>query len=93
MTDDAGIAFVEEARRLGVRNICIHKGSPFGRDSYEHSTCREIGPIAKRFPDVNFLIYHSGWVPGAAEGPYDPARPRTRREFLNLLSLNGGRVS
>ncbi len=75
MTDDAGIAFVEEARRLGVRNICIHKGIPFGRESYEHSTCRDIGPIARRFPDVNFLIYHSGWVPGAAEGPYDPARP------------------
>ena len=30
--------------------------------------------VAKQFPDVNFLIYHSGWVPGAKEGPYDPAR-------------------
>jgi uncharacterized protein len=74
MTDDAGIAFVEKARALGVRNVCIHKGIPFGEQSYEHSTCRDIGPIAKRFPDVNFLIYHSGWVPGAAEGPYDPQR-------------------
>jgi len=74
MTDDAGIAFVERARQLGIRNICIHKGIPFGQRSYEHSTCRDIGPIARRFPDVNFLIYHSGWVPGAAEGPYDPAR-------------------
>jgi uncharacterized protein len=74
MTDDVGIAFVERARKLGIRNICIHKGIPFGRQSYEHSTCRDIGPIAKRFPDVNFLIYHSGWVPGAPEGPYDPAR-------------------
>ena len=74
MTDDAGIAFVEKARKLGVRNICIHKGIPFGQDSYEHSTCADIGPIAKMFPDVNFLIYHSGWVPGQAEGPYDPAR-------------------
>ena len=74
MTDEAGIAFVERARQLGIRNICIHKGIPFGQQSYEHSTCRDIGPIAKRFPDVNFLIYHSGWVPGAAEGPYDPAR-------------------
>ena len=74
MTDDVGVAFVEKARALGVRNICIHKGIPFGRQSYEHSTCRDIGPIAKRFPDVNFLIYHSGWVPDAKEGPYDPAR-------------------
>ena len=74
MTDDVGIAFVEKARKLGVRNICIHKGIPFGQDSYEHSTCADIGPVAKMFPDVNFLIYHSGWVPGQPEGPYDPAR-------------------
>jgi uncharacterized protein len=74
MTDDVGIAFVEKARQVGVRNICIHKGLPFGERSYEHSTCRDIGPIAKRFPDVNFLIYHSGYVVGKNEGPYDPKR-------------------
>ncbi len=73
-TDEVGVAFIEEARRLGIKNVAVHKGIPFGRKSYEHSTCVDIGPIAKRFPDVNFLIYHSGWVPGAAEGPYDPAR-------------------
>jgi hypothetical protein len=74
MTDDVGIAFVEKAQRLGVRNICIHKGLPFGRRSYEHSTCRDIGPIAKRFPNMNFLIYHSGFVSEQPEGPYDPKR-------------------
>ena len=74
MTDDAGVAFCEHARKVGVRNICIHKGIPFGPKSYEHSTARDIGPIAKRFPDLNFLIYHSGYVPGKDEGPYDPKR-------------------
>jgi predicted TIM-barrel fold metal-dependent hydrolase len=74
MTDDVGVAFVEKARKLGVRNIAIHKGLPFGPKSYEHSTCRDIGPIAKRFPDMNFLIYHSGFVAGRDEGPYDPKR-------------------
>lgn len=74
MTDDVGIAFVEKARKLGVRNIAIHKGLPFGPKSYEHSTCRDIGSIAKRFPDMNFLIYHSGYVAGRPEGPYDPKR-------------------
>ena len=74
MTDDVGIRFVEKARKLGVKNIAIHKGLPFGPKSYEHSTCRDIGPIAKRFPDMNFLIYHSGYVAGKAEGAYDPAR-------------------
>lgn len=74
MTDDVGVAFVEKARKLGIRNICIHKGLDFGPQSYEHSTCRDIGPIAKQFPDMNFLIYHSGFVSSKPEGPYDPKR-------------------
>jgi len=72
--EDTGIPFIEKARKLGVRNICVHKGIPFGKQSYEHSLCDDIGVVAKRFPDVNFLIYHSGYVPGQAEGPYDPDR-------------------
>ena len=74
MTDEVGIAFVERARKIGVHNICIHKGLPFGEKSYEHSTSRDIGPIAKRFPDMSFLIYHSGYVIDKDEGPYDPKR-------------------
>ena len=45
---------------------------PFGRRSYEHSQCTDIGVVAKRFPDVNFLVYHSGFVPEVTEGPYRP---------------------
>ncbi len=74
LDDDIGIAFIEKARRLGVRNIAVHKGLPFGERSYEHSTCVDVGRIAKRFPDVNFLIYHSGFVASKPEGAYDPAR-------------------
>jgi predicted TIM-barrel fold metal-dependent hydrolase len=69
-TDDVGIRFVEEARRLGVKVICVHKGLPFGRQSYEHSQCTDIGPIAKRFPDVTFLVYHSGFVTEVEEKAY-----------------------
>ncbi|MEL6446394.1 MAG: amidohydrolase family protein [Pseudomonadota bacterium] len=81
LTDDVGLAFIEKARKLGVKNICIHKGIPFGRRSYEHSLCTDIGPVAKMYPDVNFLIYHSGWVPNQAEGPYD----RNRNEGIDGL--------
>ncbi|MBA2409084.1 MAG: amidohydrolase family protein [Gammaproteobacteria bacterium] len=74
LNDDVGLAFIEKARKLGVRNICVHKGIPFGPESYEHSLCNDIGVVASKYPDVNFLIYHSGFVPGQPEGPYDPAR-------------------
>ncbi len=70
MTDEPGIRMVEKARALGVKVICIHKGLPFGKQSYEHSQCSDIGPIAKRFPDVKFLIYHSGFVSAEREQAY-----------------------
>ncbi len=72
--EDSGIPFLERARELGVKIIAIHKGIPFGQRSYEHSLCDDIGPVAKRYPDLKFLIYHAGFVPGQPEGPYDPER-------------------
>ncbi len=68
--EDTGIPFIEKARKLGVKVIAIHKGIPFGRNSYQHSLCDDIGVVAKRYPDVSFLIYHSGWEPGKDEVAY-----------------------
>jgi predicted TIM-barrel fold metal-dependent hydrolase len=70
LSDDVGTRFIERARKLGVKVICVHKGLPFGQRSYEHSQCSDIGVVAKRFPDVRFLIYHSGFVTSVKEGPY-----------------------
>jgi hypothetical protein len=70
LSDDIGTRFIEKARALGVKTIAVHKGLPFGNESYEHSQCTDIGVVAKRFPDVNFLVYHSGFVPSVTEGPY-----------------------
>jgi len=67
LSDDVGTRFIEKARRLGIKVICVHKGLPFGRESYEHSQCSDIGVVAKRFPDVKFLVYHSGFVTGVPE--------------------------
>src|SRR3546814_10350367 len=30
--DEEGLRMIEKARSLGVKNICVHKGLPFGRD-------------------------------------------------------------
>ncbi len=94
MHDETGTRLIEKARALGVNNICIHKGIPFGRQSYEHSLCTDIGVVAKRYPDVNFLIYHSGFIPRQAEGPYNPQRGEGIDELIrsvveNDVSKNG----
>lgn len=65
--EDTGLPFLEKARALGVKNIAVHKGIPFGPQSYEHSRSDDIGRVAKAFPDLNFLVYHSGFVPGQSE--------------------------
>jgi predicted TIM-barrel fold metal-dependent hydrolase len=69
-----GLPFIERARALGIKVICVHKGLPlFGYD-YGYSTCRDIGAVARLYPDMTFIVYHSGYEPWLTEGPYDPAR-------------------
>ena len=67
-----GKPFIDKARALGVRNIAVHKGLAFGQRGYEFSTSRDIGPAARRHPDMTFLIYHAGFDTAVKEGPYDP---------------------
>lgn len=89
LTDDIAVRMIEKARSLGVRNICVHKGLPLGNESMEHSTCADVGPIAKRFPDMNFLIYHSGYVTTEPEGPYNAARNNGVDRLVRTAQENG----
>src|SRR5712691_5574825 len=59
--DDEKIAYpmLQKARALGVRRFCVHKGLPLGPvEDYNHP--RDLIQAAKDFPDINFLVYHSG---------------------------------
>jgi predicted TIM-barrel fold metal-dependent hydrolase len=89
LDDDAGLALIEKARKLGIKNVAVHKGLSFGPRSYEHSTCVDVGRVAKRYPDVNFLIYHSGFVTEKAEGAYDPQRTDGIDALCTSLQANG----
>lgn len=51
---------LEYARKKGVRNICLHKGLPFPGDP-EWWSPMDVCKAAKDFPDLNFLVYHSGF--------------------------------
>ena len=89
LDDEPGIRLIEKAEKLNIRTIAIHKGLPFGPESYEHSTCVDVGRVARRYPNVNFLIYHSGFVPGQAEGPYDAKRTEGIDALVTSLLANG----
>ncbi len=59
--DDEHIAYpmLEQARKLNVKRICVHKGLPLGPvPDYNHP--RDLVKAAKDFPDLDFLVYHSG---------------------------------
>jgi predicted TIM-barrel fold metal-dependent hydrolase len=65
--DDETIAYpmFEQARKLHVRRVCVHKGLPLGPVAdYNHP--RDLIKAAKDFPDIDFLVYHSGMKSAAS---------------------------
>lgn len=73
--DKVGRPFLERARALGLRRVCVHKGLAFpdAVGSHRYTSPADIGPAARAFPDIAFLVYHSGYEAGNPEGPYDPS--------------------
>jgi predicted TIM-barrel fold metal-dependent hydrolase len=65
LDDEVGTAFVDQARALGQRIVCIHKGlGPAAASPVD------VGPAAARHPDMAFCIYHSGFQTGVTESAY-----------------------
>jgi len=84
-----GIPFIEKARELGVKVICAHRGIPLGGLDYRYSHPADIARVARRFPDVTFICYHSGFEPGIAEGPYNPEADQGVDRLIKAHQENG----
>jgi uncharacterized protein len=94
LDDEAiGIPFLEQARASGVRRVCAHKGIS---GLVATGSPRDVGPAAAAFPDLDFLIYHSGYeIPAGAapeEGPYSDATAHAGTNRL-VTSLRAARVA
>jgi uncharacterized protein len=61
--DDEKVAYpmLELSRRLGIQNICLHKGLPLQNGVEEYWHPRDLERAAKDFPDLNFIVYHSAF--------------------------------
>jgi predicted TIM-barrel fold metal-dependent hydrolase len=70
-----GVPFLETVMATGPRIVCAHKGigAPIPGASPAGSSPRDIGPVAIRYPDITFVVYHSGYEvdPDGEEGPYE----------------------
>jgi predicted TIM-barrel fold metal-dependent hydrolase len=69
--------FYERCRKAGLVNICVHKGlfPPSVEQRFPHllahSDVRDVGKAAQDWPQLNFIIYHSGYRFGGGGGPVE----------------------
>ncbi|HEU5308618.1 MAG TPA: amidohydrolase family protein [Acidimicrobiia bacterium] len=77
--DEIGFPFLERVRASRAPVVAVHKGigGPIPSASVAAASPRDVGPAAAAFPDVTFLVYHSGYErdPDGEEGAFDPLAP------------------
>ncbi|QLL07401.1 amidohydrolase family protein [Mycobacterium vicinigordonae] len=88
--EQTGIPFLERVLECGPRLVCAHKGiSGF----VPTASPVDVGPAAKGFPDINFVVYHSGYeppiAPGMEEGPYNEAEDKGVNRLITSLAQAG----
>jgi predicted TIM-barrel fold metal-dependent hydrolase len=99
--DDEQVAypFWEKSKQLGIRNLCVHKGLPLGAFNEKACTPFDIEKAAKDWPDLNFIVYHSGfrgfgWLGlGTGERIVDPKKNDPQElpwisDILRILKRN-----
>jgi predicted TIM-barrel fold metal-dependent hydrolase len=61
--DDEKVAYPcwEKTKKLGVKNLCVHKGLPLGAFNEKACTPLDLEKAAQDWPDLNFIVYHSGF--------------------------------
>jgi uncharacterized protein len=74
-----GLPVIEKGIEVGVNTFCAHKGLPIAGFDEVHQSPRDIGVVARMYPEANFIVYHAGictglndraFLCGAQEGPY-----------------------
>jgi hypothetical protein len=101
--DDEKVAypFWEKTRKLGIKNLCVHKGLPLGFFNEKACTPHDLEKAAKDWPDLNFIVYHSGFrgfgPVGRGTGPEvkderknDPQEVPWISDILRILKRNPG---
>lgn len=76
---EIGTPFLERVQALGPRIVCAHKGlgGPVPNASVAAASPRDIGPAAAAFPEIEFVVYHSGYErnPNGEEAAFNAITP------------------
>jgi predicted TIM-barrel fold metal-dependent hydrolase len=71
-----GLAFLEQVRKISREHkkippvVATHKGFALPGFDQRAAAPRDVGPAAKQYRDVRFLVYHSGYDFGDVQRPY-----------------------
>jgi hypothetical protein len=86
-----GQAFINLVRWLGPKVICVHKGLSDGTGLNPYVSPVDIGPAARRNPDITFIVYHSGYEPNIAmpEREYIESEDWGVNRLITSLRRNG----
>jgi predicted TIM-barrel fold metal-dependent hydrolase len=88
-SEDIGIPFIEQARKLNSKIICTHKGIVFPGWDASCAHPRDVGVVAMRFPDTSFIVYHSAIELNAAgEGAYNPNNTQGTDRLCRTIEMN-----
>ena len=93
--DGAGRAFLEKVRTSGIKTISCHKGLPLpfplmSDSNLQYRFCSDVGPAAAAYPDINFIIFHSGYDPAMKEGPFVAGQAGSGADTLVQTVLDAG---
>jgi predicted TIM-barrel fold metal-dependent hydrolase len=95
LDDPNGRRFLDEAKRLAVPLVCAHKGLPIAGFDPAYASPADIGVVAPLYPELRFIVYHSGYDPSVVERAYDPAGGGADRLIKAVLDAGiapGGNV-
>lgn len=86
LDDETGNAYFEKVQEVGVPIVAVHKGLS-GNDVWASPV--DVGPAAVNHPDVDILVYHSGYENSSLEGPYSAeADVGVNRLITSVLEAN-----
>ncbi len=97
--DDEKVAypFYERTLKLGVRNICTHKGLPLPGPGKDFFRPDDMVKAAKDWPEINFIVFHSGMkhmmtsVPQGESGIDPDGNIPWTTEFCRQIKTSGVR--
>jgi hypothetical protein len=90
--DDEKVAYpmYERALKAGIKVIAVHKGFPllFGPQAAERVQTIDLPKAARDWPDLTFVIYHSGYFPGETRLANGTVVPDGIEQFAQILEAN-----